>query len=90
VSEGTPRHTFRLEDELVAEVVKTVHKRNTYTGDVPWTISDFVRIALREKLDKMARSRTRNRVSDTPPSKQEWAEPATIERETPVATDNDS
>jgi hypothetical protein len=49
--------TFRCQDSLWDEVIETVQRRNLWSRERPWTLSDFIGIALKEKIRKMARSR---------------------------------
>jgi hypothetical protein len=69
MSRGTERYTYRLPPELVELVEATIQLRNLHTDREPWSQSDFVRLALLEKVRKMDRSRGRpiivTRVSDT-------------------------
>jgi metal-responsive CopG/Arc/MetJ family transcriptional regulator len=57
MSKGTRVYPVRLPADLVAEVELTVQRRNLMSREEPWTFSDFLRIALREKVCKMERSR---------------------------------
>jgi Arc/MetJ-type ribon-helix-helix transcriptional regulator len=61
MSKGTQRYTFRLPEQLLNDVQEQIVGRNDRSADTPWTLSDFVRIALQEKLDKMSRSRRGSR-----------------------------
>lgn len=56
MSLGTPRYTFRLPEELMDEVKERTELRNLTARGRAWEISDFVRIAIVEKLNKMERS----------------------------------
>lgn len=58
-SKGTPRRTFRFADQFWTTVEEAVDRRNFWTQREPWTLSDFVRIAIAEKLAKMKRCRRR-------------------------------
>lgn len=59
MSKGTDRYTFRLPQELMAAVATTIYRRNLHTDKEPWELSEFVRVAIKEKLAKMERSRRR-------------------------------
>lgn len=59
MSEGTPRYTVRLGDELLALVEETIARRNANSPNPPWDLSGFIRCAILEKLMKMERSRSR-------------------------------
>lgn len=61
MSLGTDRYTFRLDKAMMDAVAETIERRNEWTRDVPWDLSEFVRVAIREKLKKMARCRRRAR-----------------------------
>jgi hypothetical protein len=56
-SKGTPIYPVRLGDALVNEVKLAIRRRNLFSWLEPWTFSEFVRTAVREKLDKMERCR---------------------------------
>lgn len=57
MSKGTTKYVFRLDDCQKMFVDVTIARRNEFTRDEPWTLSDFIRIAIWEKLRKMERSR---------------------------------
>jgi hypothetical protein len=57
MSKGTPIFTLRLPANLVVEVHETIRRRNLWSRRAPWTWSDFVRVAITEKLRKMERCR---------------------------------
>lgn len=57
-SKGTPFRTFRLPEALAVEIETTIARRNVHSANPPWSFSGFILAALREKLDKMERSRT--------------------------------
>ena len=61
MSQGTPVVMFRMPKQMLADILAVVHRRNRNTQDEPWTRTDFIRCAIREKLAKMARLRTRGR-----------------------------
>lgn len=56
-SKGTPVRTFRCQEDLWDEVIETIARRNEWSKERPWSISEFIGVALREKIDKMARGR---------------------------------
>jgi ABC-type proline/glycine betaine transport system ATPase subunit len=60
MSAGTPNRVVRIPEQewIAADWVRS--HRNLHSNGEPWTMSDFIRIALREKIKKMARSRTRS------------------------------
>jgi len=68
MSRGTPVVPVRVDQETMALVMETIQRRNFWTQCEPWSVSDFIRIALREKIAKMARCRRPRRGCITPPS----------------------
>lgn len=59
MSAGTPRKIVRIDAETWDLVKKTIAHRNAHVDAAPWTESDFLRIAVQEKVQKMDRSRGR-------------------------------
>lgn len=57
MSKGTKIRSLRLEDEIWDQVVIACQERNERTPDEIWTLSQWVRIAIVEKLDKVKRGR---------------------------------
>lgn len=57
MARGSPTITFRLDDALMDDMDVAIDSRNERTRETPWTRTDFIRAAIREKLDKMRRSR---------------------------------
>ena len=76
MSKGTGRHTFRIPDNIVDAMVATIHRVNLTRKEEPLDISEFVRLAVEEKIAHYDRARkvepfrhkTRKKggVSDTP------------------------
>jgi metal-responsive CopG/Arc/MetJ family transcriptional regulator len=62
MSAGTPRVTIRIDDELREEIEIVITDRNSRTRDRPWTLSDFIGIAIREKVLKMQRGRSTGQI----------------------------
>lgn len=58
MSKGTRVYPVRLSPAVVELCEETIKRRNDWSREEPWTFSQFVRIALVEKVKKMARSRT--------------------------------
>lgn len=56
-SKGSPRVTVRIPEPLLVEIGDAITRRNEYSRGVPWDLTAFLLVAVREKLDKMARSR---------------------------------
>lgn len=61
MSKGTPVVMFRMPKQMLADILAVLHRRNKNTQEEPWNRTDFIRCAIREKLAKMQRSRTRAR-----------------------------
>lgn len=57
MSKGSPIVPIRIPAELLALVDEQIASSNTRRGDEPWTRSAFIIAAIKEKLDKMERSR---------------------------------
>ena len=57
MAKGTRTITFRCPDKLWESATRAVLTRNDHSRDEPWELSDFIRIAMAEKLAKMERSR---------------------------------
>lgn len=57
MSQGTKVYTVRLEGGLIEDVEIAIEQRNRFSANAPWDLSTFIRIAIREKLSKMQRSR---------------------------------
>lgn len=55
-SKGTPRYTFRLPDELLAEIELKLSTLRVFSRSRRWTLSEFIRVACVERLKKMERS----------------------------------
>lgn len=56
-SAGTPVLPVRLHNDVKSEIERAVRRRNFHSWQERWTVSDFIRIAIREKLAKMERCR---------------------------------
>lgn len=56
-SKGNKVVPVRMDPELLSAALVTIQTRNIFTTEQPWTFSDFVRVALVEKMKKMERSR---------------------------------
>jgi Arc/MetJ-type ribon-helix-helix transcriptional regulator len=56
-SAGTPVLPVRLHNDVKSEIERAVRRRNFHSWEEKWTVSDFIRIAIREKLAKMERCR---------------------------------
>lgn len=56
---GNPRIVVRIPPALKREMLEAIKSRNHRTREEPWELSDFVRIAIRDKLHHIQRSRRR-------------------------------
>jgi hypothetical protein len=59
MSKGTPVRSVRLSEALWQKIDLYVEFRNRHSQDEAWTMSDFMAIAVIEKMEKMDRSRGR-------------------------------
>lgn len=59
MSLGSPRVTVRLPQELIDLVELQIASRNAFSPGEEWDLSAFIKVALREKLAKMARCRAK-------------------------------
>jgi hypothetical protein len=75
MSAGTARYTFRLPDDLMNAATQALHRRNHNTDQEQYDMSEFVRLAIEEKIAHMDRGRgaepfrksiKKRGVSDTP------------------------
>jgi hypothetical protein len=55
-SKGTPRRSFRMSDDAFEQMLETIERRNVWTKEAPWSVSDFIGIAIADKIRKMSRS----------------------------------
>lgn len=56
-SRGTPIRTFRCAEELWDDLQECIARRNMWSREQPWSASDFIGLAIKEKIAKMGRSR---------------------------------
>lgn len=88
MSKGTKRFALRIPIDLKVVMEEAIKRRNDSVMDAPpWSVSDFVRIAVVEKLAKMERSKKGTRRYTTG-AKQEWTTGPDGRLETPGATDD--
>jgi hypothetical protein len=67
MSAGTRNRIVRIDDETWSLFTRVTEHRNAHRDAEPWTLSDFIRIACREKVAKMDRSRGRElTIADEP------------------------
>ncbi len=73
MSTGTQVYTLRINEHLRSIIQETIDRRNDWTRSVPWTFTDFLHTAVREKVAKMKRSRRPRRRTTRPTSSAELA-----------------
>lgn len=56
-SAGTPRTTVRIATELMERVQAQIDSLLVHSPRGDWTVGEFIRVAIEEKLAKMSRSR---------------------------------
>lgn len=56
---GNPKIVVRIPPDLKRQMLEAIKSRNHRTREEPWELSDFVRIAIRDKLHHIQRSRRR-------------------------------
>lgn len=61
MSKGSVRWTVRVPAELLKLVQWQIAQRNAYSSREPWSESDWIRVAMEEKLKKMQRSRNKKK-----------------------------
>lgn len=57
MSKGSKVVPVRIEADLLAAICQQIDMTNEVRREEPYTLSEFIRSALREKLDKMRRGR---------------------------------
>lgn len=57
MSKGNPKVVLRLTPELLAQVHSAIERNNLTRTDEPYDVSEWIRQAIRERLDKQERSR---------------------------------
>lgn len=62
MSAGTKVYPVRLADDLVSEINAAIKSRNHHSAKEPWTFSEFVRDAIKAKLDHIKRSRKQQKL----------------------------
>jgi hypothetical protein len=61
MSKGTRIVTLRVPDELRRACEAQIDMSEPWRAGEPWTLGEFIRVAIKEKLAKMARCRRRYR-----------------------------
>jgi len=61
MSKGSRIVKVRFPHGLLADTWETIRRRNEHTREAPWDMSEFIRSAVREKIEKMKRGRRRPR-----------------------------
>lgn len=57
MSKGTPHTALRLSAEVLDLADVTIRRRNLNSKRPPWSLTEFIRVAIQEKVKKMERSR---------------------------------
>jgi len=57
MSKGRPIVPVRFGEGTLSSMKRIVEQRNARTRNEPWTMSDFIRVAVEEKIAHMERSR---------------------------------
>lgn len=57
MSKGHPRITLRVDQEDLEEIGLFLGSHNARTREAPWSVSDFIRAAIAEKIAHLIRSR---------------------------------
>lgn len=60
-SKGTPRTTVRIATALLDQVQRQLDSLHAHSPRDDWTVGEFIRVAILEKLAKMQRSRNKKR-----------------------------
>lgn len=79
MSKGTRIYTLRIEDELAAEVFKAIDSANKRRREQPYTLTSWIKAAIREKIDHLHRPKGKSNV--TIPSVAETVEGDQAEQE---------
>lgn len=61
MTEGNPKLLVRVSREMRDQIKEAIRRRNLRSRDEPWDMSAFIRVAIRDKLHHMERSRGRKR-----------------------------
>jgi len=62
MARGNPTITFRITPDLLGLMDAELERRNEKTREAPWERSDFIRAAIRERIDHIRRSRKKKPV----------------------------
>lgn len=61
MAKGNPIVLVRLTPQILEQIAEAIERRNRRTREEPWDRSGFIRVAIRDKLFHMQRSRGRSR-----------------------------
>lgn len=61
MSRGRKQLIVRVSDEQLAKIEELIKSRNLYTREAEWTISDWVRTAIDDKIKHTERSRSKQK-----------------------------
>lgn len=81
MSKGTQVYSVRIPSELSSEISKTINRRNLFSKEGPWTFTDFILMAVREKLAHMERSRTKGKKKIKEPKQEPIADGGVLHRD---------
>lgn len=59
MSKGNRIVNVRFDAGILESIATEIARRNLNTSSAPWSMSDFIRVAVAEKLKKGARSRSK-------------------------------
>lgn len=59
MSAGTPRTTVRIATELMERVERQLESLRIWSPKGDWSVGEFIRVAIEDKLKKYVRSRRR-------------------------------
>jgi len=68
MSKGNRIVNVRFESGILDSIATEIARRNLNTSSPPWSMSDFIRVAVAEKLKKGVRSRRKPMKPTTPVS----------------------
>jgi hypothetical protein len=83
VSRGNTVLQVRVPDLLLAQIERQIASRNYHTNREPWVISDWIRVAMIEKLRKMERCRAPRGSRKRRPGRQPADQPGVGRPESP-------
>jgi len=64
MSKGNPIVQIRLEPSTISKIESSIHSSNLRRQDSPYDLSSWIRHAIKEKLDKLARAKKKSPVPE--------------------------